>query len=570
MNISALTTVKAKLRMVFALFFIMICALAFYANSNLNHLQSDMNHTSMDILPQQKLLDDINAAVDRFRLTEASDIISTPPEDDVKYEAEMKKLAAEIDDGAKKFLNSQVSDKERAHVNEFIAEWDTYLEINKRIIAIAHQFDSPEHIAFFEQAAAIYQTESKEHYEKLDKLTDDLVDDISQLDDEASDESTKFVASSIRNGMIAVAIAAVISILMVIMFEKTVLRHLLRITQRMQQLSGGDNSIAIEGAKRSDEIGAMAKSLEVFKENALTKERMEREQKQAEIAAEKEKKAMMDKLASNFESSVQGIITTVAAAATELYQTAEGMQKTVANVSEQSGTVANSSAQTSSNVQSVSAAVEEMSASVKEIASQIAKSAVLVTATVTQTQQADKTTQTLSDAVTQISGILELIQSIASQINLLALNATIESARAGDAGKGFAVVASEVKNLAGQTTKATEEIAKQIANVQEASKEVVAVLKTIQSAIGNVNQYSSGIASAVEEQSAATNEISTNMHQASQGVQNITDNISNITKGASEADHAAKEVLTAAQELSKQSELLNQQVKYFLDGVRAA
>lgn len=350
---------------------------------------------------------------------------------------------------------------------------------------------------------------------------------------------------------------------------RTVTKPISALLMSMRDIAGGAYDKLVPYADRTHEIGQMANSVEIFRKNGMDKLRLEAQAKEAAIKAEEEKKQAMSDLASEFESNVQGIITTVASAATQLYQTADSMQKTVTNVSEQSRTASDASQQTSHNVQNVSASVEEMYASIKEIAGQIAKSSALVVETVTRAQQADAATKTLTGAVTQISSILQAVQEIAGQINLLALNATIESARAGEAGKGFAVVASEVKSLAGQTSKATEEIAKQIANVQNASKEVVEVLSTIQNAVNNVNQYSAGIASAVEEQSAATGEISVNMQQASQGVQNIAGNVAHITQGASEADHAAQEVLNAAQMLSKQSENLNHQVKRFITKIAA-
>ncbi len=382
------------------------------------------------------------------------------------------------------------------------------------------------------------------------------------------DVAKEFRDDAVKFGSIVLIITLVV-IALSLLIARIITRPLRRATESMETLAGGNANLDIADTDRRDEVGDIAKSLLVFKQNALEKLRLEEQQKQAEIAAKEEKKAMMNKLASDFESGVQGIITSVASASTELSQTAEGMQHTVANVSEQSGTAASASQQTSSNVQSVTAAVEEMSASIKEIASQVGKLSVLIGETVTRTQQADRTTRVLVEAVTQISGILELIQNIAGQINLLALNATIESARAGDAGKGFAVVASEVKNLASQTGKATEQIAIQITNVQQASGEVVEALKLIQSAIGEVSQYASGIASAVEEQSAATNDIASNMQQAAHGVENVTTNLSSINKGAAEADHASKEVLTASQLLSKQSELLNTEVSKFIAGLMA-
>ena len=292
-------------------------------------------------------------------------------------------------------------------------------------------------------------------------------------------------------------------------------------------------------------------------------------QGQAAQTAQEAHKAAAGRLAGDFESEMQGIVSAVAAAAEDLCRVSEAMQKSISSVGQQSENVANISQRAASNVGNVSAAVEEMSASVKEIAGQVTKSSGLVSETVALTAQADKSTQTLSGAVSQISGILQLIQDIAGQINLLALNATIESARAGEAGKGFAVVASEVKNLASQTTRATEEIARQIEAVQSASSEVVHALKNIQEGIGNVNQYSSGIASAVEEQSAATREISANMQHAAMGVQDIAGTVSGITQSATDADRTVKDVLTATQAMVRQSGLLKQQVTRFASGIKA-
>lgn len=562
-------SVKAKLRAVFALFFVMICGLAVYIGSSMKHLEETISTISNEILPEQKLIEEIGSKVTQFRVQESSHILSLAPADMDKREANMATLASEIDSRAKQYFERNPSGQDVDLLNTFLADWKQYLEINKTLLPISRRYDSHENIAFLDQATEIFNKKSEPLYLQTLGTVGKLISYKESEAKSSEKEAATYVKNAVQNSTIATAIATLLSIIIVVGFEKTVLRYLILIATRMRELSQGNKAIEVEGAERSDEIGEMAKSLQIFKENAIERDKLEEDQKKAEIAAQAEKKRMMQKLATDFQTSVQSIITAVAAASTELYQTAENMQGTVNNVSKQSDSAASLSQQTSSSVQSVSAAIEEMSASVKEIADQVGKSSSLVNETVAKTQQADKTTQTLSGAVGEISGILELIQNIAGQINLLALNATIESARAGDAGKGFAVVASEVKNLAGQTTKATEEIAKQIANVQQASNEVVSVLTTIQTSVGNVNQYSSGIASAVEEQSAATNEISTNMQRASQGVQNIANNISSITSDAANADHAAKEVLSAAQMLSKQSELLNQQVKIFLEGIAA-
>ncbi len=258
---------------------------------------------------------------------------------------------------------------------------------------------------------------------------------------------------------------------------------------------------------------------------------------------------------------VQQIANAVAAASTQLSQNSDEMGKTIATANNQSASASAGAGQTLANVQSVAAAAEEMSTSVREIASNMTKSRAAVDQVAEKALTADKATQSLDTAAQSMGSIVELIQTIAGQINLLALNATIESARAGDAGKGFAVVASEVKNLANQTTKATEEIAKEIGNMQSVSKDVVAALGAIRASVESVREYVTGVASAIEEQTAVTKEISSNMQTAATGVDHISGNISIIARATQQADESTKQVQEAALMLSKQAEQLNNEMK---------
>ncbi len=484
-------------------------------------------------------------------------------------EANMSKLAVEVDDLFDKSVDMAVNDEDKHVIQNAQNIWKQYLDANKQLIQISRKFDSDANIAFLNQSISYYSSTEEPLYLSInDAILAETVN-VTKVSNALYEEANILTDNTIRNTQILAFLAFLLSVAIIVFFETTVLQLLIRLTDLMNRLALGNN-IEIEGQERTDELGAMAKALAVFKNNALEKIRLEEERQKAEILNKQEKEQAKQKLAKDFETSVQSIITMVASASTELSYTAENMQKSISNVNQESTSVSSSSLQTSSNVVAVAAAVEEMSASIKEVSGQVSKTSTLMTDAVAKTTEANTSVKQLTTAVTEISNILEMIDNIAKQINLLALNATIESARAGEAGKGFAVVASEIKTLADQTAKATDTISGQIENIEKVSGSVALALGNIQDSIGNVNKYAIGIASAVEEQAIATNEISANMHNASKGVQNITNSINGISKGASEADSAAKEVLSASQMLSKQSETLNMQVKVFLDGIKAS
>ncbi|MBY0355822.1 MAG: methyl-accepting chemotaxis protein [Rickettsiales bacterium] len=362
----------------------------------------------------------------------------------------------------------------------------------------------------------------------------------------------------------------------IVLFSIVGLLYVRRITNKLDELNssmsdiaGGNVATPIPSTQCEDEIGDMARSLEIFKQNTINNRLMEAEQVKEKLRVEEEKKQTMQNLARNFENRVQGIINSVASAATQLFQTAETMSTAIGVASQKAGEVATASSETSHNVQSVASATDEMTASVREITEQVSKSSRVVQDAVEKVQLADVTSQSLEQSARQIGSVVELIQDIASQINLLALNATIESARAGDAGKGFAVVATEVKNLAGQTAQATDEISRQISNMQQVSREVVETLNAIKLAINHINEYSTAVSAAIEEQSAVTDDIASNMGSAALKTQEISSNIVDVTCSTSDASFSAGQVLDAAKSLSQEAEVLRREVDSFLSEVRA-
>lgn len=366
--------------------------------------------------------------------------------------------------------------------------------------------------------------------------------------------------------LVTVAVLGVVSFLL----GRSISKALSGMVDAMTRLARGELSIAVPGIGRKDEIGEMAGALEVFRSNMTEAERLLAEQAEADTRRRAQRKADMKRLADDFEGAVGEIIETVSSAATEL----EASSNTLTRAAERSNglatSVASASEEASANVQSVSSASEEMTSSISEISRQVQESARVADIAVGQAQRTNARVGELTKAAGRIGDVVDLINTIAGQTNLLALNATIEAARAGEAGRGFAVVASEVKALAEQTAKATGEIGQHIGAIQTATQDSVGAIKEIGDTIARMSEISSTIAAAVEEQGAATQEISRNIQHAAQGTSDVSANIGEVQRGAGETGAASAQVHSAAQSLSQESNRLKSEVARFLDSVRAA
>jgi methyl-accepting chemotaxis protein len=374
-----------------------------------------------------------------------------------------------------------------------------------------------------------------------------------------------------RSILIGAGITGLILLTVILLATRSVTRPLKGLTGGMQELGAGNFDVVLPGLGRTDEIGEMAQAVGDFKQKAAEKARREADEKaETDKRLAGQRKAEMAQLADQFEAAVGDIVQTVSAASAQLEAAATRLTKTAETTQRLTTTVAAASEEASANVQTVASATEELAASVTEIGRQVQESSRISSDAVGQAGKTDDRITLLSQAAGRIGDVTKLITSIAEQTNLLALNATIEAARAGVAGKGFAVVAQEVKALAAQTAKATSEISSQIAEMQSATHDSVVAIKEIGGTIGRISEIASTIAAAVEEQGAATQEITRNVQQASAGTTQVASNITDVSRGAAETGSASAQVLASARSLANESNRLKQEMGKFLATVRAA
>jgi methyl-accepting chemotaxis protein len=379
---------------------------------------------------------------------------------------------------------------------------------------------------------------------------------------EASHTTAVLISLAAAGLLVSIGILASIVIYLVV-------RPLTNMAGAMGKLAGGDLAIEVVGKDLKDEVGMLARSLEVFKQNAIETRRLTAAQ-EAERTQKEKRGVAVEALTRGFEAKIGKLVGMLASAATEMQATSQSMSSMAGDTSERSGVVATAAEEASTNVQTVASAAEELSASVAEISRQVAQSAKVAGKAVTDAKKTNETVQALAVGAQKIGDVVSLIQQIASQTNLLALNATIEAARAGEAGKGFAVVASEVKSLANQTAKATEEIGAQIDHIQGATKQAVEAIQGIGTVIDEINEIAAAIAAAVEQQGSATQEIARNVQQAAAGTQEVTRNITSVKESSTASGAAATQVLSAASDLSRQAESLTTEVNSFIADIKAA
>ena len=478
--------------------------------------------------------------------------------------------------------------------NDTFLEFVSHGERQSSLYDIIAEYSTPEQVEFLE---AFYAQTSMQDFANKRKQS---IESIINKTDLAFDGNSWWQASSARIGelktvetrlaedLIAVAharayqqkdafllvqfsILIVLSLGIVAMYfiVRSVTRPVAALLGDANKLADGDTQVSFADAEGTDEVGQITTAVLRFRDNISEQLKL---REQSDIAREKDaqRQEAVEQLVSDFRGEVEFVLNSVDGEADQMRGTAKSLSDVASNTTDKAKSATNASNTTSDNVQAVAKATIELTSSVEDIAARVRDTKQIVNQAATSTKQTNDKVNDLHSAAQKIGEVISIIQEIAEQTNLLALNATIEAARAGEAGKGFAVVASEVKNLASQTSKATEEIAAHVESIQESTGDTVAAISAIADQMVTVDEFTSSISTALDQQNHAASEISSNVTRAADGTNELTHVVDGVTEAAGQTNKSADEVLEASEALAGQAQKLRGTVSNFLSAVSSS
>jgi methyl-accepting chemotaxis protein len=556
-------SIRTKLMVGFACLVIAVIGVGTFTTQRMGALNATAEEIRSNDLPSMVVIANLRLLLEQARATEKEFITAGAGADAASSRAAMDDATAAYEKARKSFESLIDPGEEATRFQKIDALWATFSDARLKIGASLAPADKA-------VALATYKQQLETAFKPMQRLVAEDLDYNTSLAASSADAGDALYRATRTATITASAFAALLTLGIAFGLIRSISRPMTQMCGAMGRLATRDFTTDIPCLARADEMGAMAKAVQVFKESMQRADLLAAEQERIKTEAAMAQRTAMNATADAFEAKVGGLAAILSSASAELHGTARALAETADTAGSQAANVASAAESASGGVQTVSAAAEELSASINEISRQVTESSRVTGRAVVDAKRTNDIVRALAEGAERIGKVVELISSIAGQTNLLALNATIEAARAGEAGRGFAVVASEVKSLAQQTAHATGEIGAQITQIQTATREAVSAISSINATIEKIGAIAVSIASAVEQQGAATSEIARNVQQTAESTQNVTSNITAVSRATKETGAAATQVLSAATTLSERAGQLTSEVKAFVTQVRAA
>ncbi|RXH01866.1 methyl-accepting chemotaxis protein [Bradyrhizobium zhanjiangense] len=552
-------TLATKLYAIFALFALLTAAIAMLSDYN-SRRSAELTSAIETANAAAQNVERVNSLVYAVVMESRGVYMSTEPAVVKKYGEGLLKFNAQILDVVKRWETIVKAD-DAEQFSTFKKRIEQFVEFRKELVRRGIEINAAAGREWGDNDAnRSVRSALNKDLEALSKVYAERARQIAQQTE--TNRTLSFVLTCLGGVALALVVIGIVII------ARSIARPLSAITATIKQVADGAENVAVPYSRRADEIGALARAIEVFQE-AMGRNRNLASQVSHDSAAREERARHIERSVEAFREAIGAIMRGLSDNASTMRETAQTITRVTADANSRAGTAANATEQASHNVSAVASAAEELSASVEEIGRQVRQSAGAVEQTGQRTEKSISEIESLAAATQRIDGVLNLIQAIAEQTNLLALNATIEAARAGDAGRGFAVVAHEVKALAGQTAKATAEIGENVSMIQTSTRNAVDAVREIGGAVREINEVTSAIAGAIGQQDAATREISSNAQSAAQGNETLVANITSLRDAIGETDTAAASVLTAASSLTETADTLSREVEKFFQNLRS-